>query len=159
MSSFVFPMVLSQKVTMSFISLNENSFSFENQLLRNSWSWFPMVGSSSSFNPLRTNFSEMKRVKNSLCDSYLACFSLSLLSFNATPSLLMFWGKITWEVGVWVKLAGAVWEVFRRLISEVFTSVDVHTCSIKHLDWLHRVFVLSSVRHFLLHSSLFCWRM
>ena len=67
-----------------------NSLSFENKLPRNSWSWLPSVGSSSSFYPFGTNFSATHRVRKSLWDLYLVAFSFNRLSFNAVCSLLMF---------------------------------------------------------------------
>ena len=51
------------------------------------------------------------------------------LQYYSTLSL--FWAKITWQDGVSVILAAAAWVVFRRLVSELFTNVDVDACSVK----------------------------
>ena len=72
---------------MSFINVRENVFNFEYYVSTNSWPWFPIVGSSSSFRPFGTSSSTMHRLRKSLCDLYLTALSLSRFSFSAICSL------------------------------------------------------------------------
>ena len=87
MLSSVLTMVLLQWATMSFINVRENVFNFEYYVSTNSWPWFPIVGSSSSFRPFGTSSSTMHRLRKSLCDLYLTALSLSRFSFSAICSL------------------------------------------------------------------------
>ena len=84
MLSSVLTMVLLQWATMSFINVRENVFNFEYYVSTNSWPWFPIVGSSSSFRPFGTSSSTMHRLRKSLCDLYLTALSLSRFSYSAS---------------------------------------------------------------------------
>ena len=67
-------MVLSQNVKIWFINVRENSFRRECQLPINSWSKFPIVGSSVSSKPLQVNKFTFDELVKSLCETYLADF-------------------------------------------------------------------------------------
>ena len=68
-ASLVSAIVMSQNFMISFIVSNEKSFSFENQLLMNSWSKLRRVGSSSSFKPFGIEQS-LIRVKENICGTH-----------------------------------------------------------------------------------------
>ena len=77
--------VLSQFLTMSFIRIMERFFNLVNQLCKNSWFYFPILGSSLSFKPFGTNTVSTTCHKKDLWDSHLATF---LSKFFSAPIAL-----------------------------------------------------------------------
>ena len=62
---------------------------FEYQLLTNSWSYFPIVGSRESSKPFGTTFSWIQGDRKSLCELYCADFFLK--RFSLMVSALVLW--------------------------------------------------------------------
>ena len=86
--SEIFVFVVLQNLTISLISLNENLFSFWYQLSKNSWSWFPIVGSSWRFKPWGTTLSVMHLFKNEITRTLLGCRVSDLVSSRVIATII-----------------------------------------------------------------------
>ena len=96
------------------------------QLSINSWSKFPMVGSSVISSPFRTGFSCIHFDKKSLCKLYLADFSFKRFSFIASPSVLWFCGGAA--VKRFELVLSSSWMIVHE--EELLISVSCVKCSV-----------------------------